>query len=184
MIVFRQTDSRVPFLWETADQPVGRWHGAGEGPAHYFADTPDGAWAEFLRHEEITEPDDLAGVRRRLWAVEIGDARAEPVRLLESVARGGPETWPRCQAEARRLRAAGATRLRAPSAALEPGDARGVIMDGGQHPGPPRDGHTVVIFGRPAGLVGWLVADEARPALDLLKRVRNVLRFGDRGRGA
>src|SRR5690606_7733130 len=77
VIVFRQADSRVPPLWETSDQPAGRWHGDGEGPAHYFADTPDGAWAEFLRHEEITDPADLEGVRRRLWAVEIGDDRAE-----------------------------------------------------------------------------------------------------------
>src|SRR5262245_40501368 len=55
MILFRQVDARFPFLWEDARQPAGRWHAAGDGPAHYFADTPDGAWAEFLRHEEITE---------------------------------------------------------------------------------------------------------------------------------
>ena len=58
MIVFRQTDHRYPFLWESAEQPPGRWHGAGEGPAHYCADTPDGAWAEFLRHEEIGDAAD------------------------------------------------------------------------------------------------------------------------------
>ena len=53
MILFRHADPRFPFLWETADQPGARWHGDREGPAHYFADTPDGAWAEFLRLEEI-----------------------------------------------------------------------------------------------------------------------------------
>ena len=52
MIVFRQADPRYPFLWESPDQPAGRWHGPGEGPAHYFSDTPVGAWAELLRHED------------------------------------------------------------------------------------------------------------------------------------
>ena len=72
MIGFRHADIRLPFLWEGPDQPPGRWHGEGEGPVHYFADTPDGAWAEFLRHEGITDPDDLDTVRRALWAVELG----------------------------------------------------------------------------------------------------------------
>ena len=73
MIAFRQVDARYPFLWEDASQPAGRWHGDGEGPAHYFADTPDGAWAEFLRHEDIDDPADVSTIRRQMWAVEIGD---------------------------------------------------------------------------------------------------------------
>jgi hypothetical protein len=28
--------------------------------------TPDGAWAELLRHEEITDPEDAATIRRAL----------------------------------------------------------------------------------------------------------------------
>ncbi len=76
MIAFRQCDARCPFLWEGAAQPEGRWHAAGEGPAHYFADTPDGAWADFLRHEEIRDAADLATIRRAIWAVDIGDAPA------------------------------------------------------------------------------------------------------------
>lgn len=76
MIGFRQADPRYPFLWSDASQPAARWHGDGEGPAHYFADTPDGAWAELLRHEEIHDPADVATFRRALWAVELGD---EPV---------------------------------------------------------------------------------------------------------
>ena len=46
----RRADPRFPFLWESSAQPAGRWHGSGEGPCHYFADTPYGAWAELLRH--------------------------------------------------------------------------------------------------------------------------------------
>ena len=70
---FRHADHRYPFLWESAAQPAGRWHADGDGPCQYLADTPDGAWAEFLRHEEITDPDDLPGITRSLWAVEVPD---------------------------------------------------------------------------------------------------------------
>ncbi len=59
MILYRHAPTGLPFFWETADQPEARWHGPGEGPAHYLADTPDGAWAELLRHEEITAPEEL-----------------------------------------------------------------------------------------------------------------------------
>ena len=68
---YRHCDSRFPFLWQTSAQPPARWHGPGEGPAHYFADTPVGAWAEFLRHEGIVDAADLAGVQRSLWVVEL-----------------------------------------------------------------------------------------------------------------
>src|SRR5262245_42104774 len=81
MMAFRQVDARYPFLWEDDRQPAGRWHADGDGPAHYFSDTPDGAWAEFLRHEEITDHRDLATIRRQLWAVDIGDAAFERVDL-------------------------------------------------------------------------------------------------------
>lgn len=173
MIAFRQTDARYPFLWESAQQPAGRWHGSGDGPAHYFADTPDGAWAEFLRHEEITEPADVATIRRQMWAVEIGDEPAEPVRLAEGVMTGGLDTYPPCQAESRRLRARGRRRLTAPSAALIEGGARGTIVHNGPRLAPPRDGHVIIIFGAPQSLTGWVVAEAARPPEDLLDRVRH-----------
>src|SRR6186713_2543978 len=71
VIVFRHVDRRRPFLWESEQQPGGRWHATGEGPAHYFAETPDAAWAEFLRHEGITDPADLAGISRSMWAIDL-----------------------------------------------------------------------------------------------------------------
>lgn len=173
MIVFRQVDARYPFLWEDATQPEGRWHGAGEGPAHYFSDTPEGAWAEFLRHEEITDADDLATIRRQMWAIEIGEAPSAHVRLQADVLIGGPESYPACQKEARRIRARGARGLTAPSAALKPGAARGTILEHGARPAAPRDGTVIVLFGPTAGIVGWTAADEARPAVDVLDRVHH-----------
>ena len=73
MIAFRHADRRFPFLWENSSQSPGRWNAAGD-LTHYLCDTPDGAWAEFLRHEEITDPEDLLTIRRAMWAVDIGEA--------------------------------------------------------------------------------------------------------------
>lgn len=172
MIVFRHTDPRFPFLWEDPSQPPGRWHGEGEGPAHYFADTPYGAWAELVRHEEIVDPADLAGLRRALWAVELPEVPEIRPELPESTMQGGTQTYPSCRAEARRLRSEGASALRAPSAALLPGGARGWIVESGLRPGPERDGEIYALFGPRRDLAGWPVVVEGRPPADVLERVR------------
>ena len=75
MTGYRHTDPRFPFLRAFASQPAGRWNHQGE-LTHYFSDTPDGAWAEFIRHEEIDDPEDLSTITRALWAVEIGEEPA------------------------------------------------------------------------------------------------------------
>jgi hypothetical protein len=173
MMAFRQVDGRYPFLWEDAAQPGGRWHATGEGPAHYFADTPDGAWAEFLRHEEITDPADLATIRRQMWAIDIGEVEAETIDLPPRVLTGGPDSYPECQRASRTARARGAASITAPSAALLAGGARGQRVDDGVRPGKPREGQVIVLFGSPARFVGWLAADMARPPTHLLDRVRH-----------
>jgi RES domain len=175
MILYRHADPRFPFLWESADQPAARWHDTGEGPVHYFADTPDGAWAEFIRHEGIQSEAELANVRRALWAIEAPDdiKFARPA-LGESVLTGGLETYEQCRIEARRLRGEGATALTAPSAALTEGGARGWKVDSGLQPAPDRDGTVVVLFGPQPNLTGWPAAVEGRPAGDLLQRVRQL----------
>lgn len=173
MIIFRHADPRVPFLWEDTAQPPGRWHDDGEGPANYFAETPDGAWAEFLRHEEIRDPEDLATIRRAIWAVEIKDEPAATSDLAIDVQTGGRETYPACRAEARRLRIDGTTRLDATSAALLPGGAHGWHVDGVVTPGPPRGARTIVLYGRRPDLVGWEAVYEGRPSARLLERVRH-----------
>jgi len=178
VIVFRQVDARYPFLWEDTSQPAGRWHADGEGPAHYFADTPDGAWAEFLRHEEITDPHDLSTIRRQMWAVDIGESSLQPMDLPNAVLTGGRDTYSACQREARAIRQQGAGRLVAVTAALVPGGARALRVDGGVRTAEPRDGKTIVIFGAPSGLRGWIAANEAAPAIDLLGRVRHYQHSG------
>jgi hypothetical protein len=172
VIGYRQLDRRFPFLWEDASQPAGRWHGEGEGPAHYFSDTPDGAWAEFLRHEEIRDPEDVRAIERALWAVELADEALARPDLPKPTLSGDPSTYPTCQAEARSLRDAGASGLRAPSAALLPKTASGWRVEVGLQPGPSRSESVVVLFGRRTDVVGWIACASGRPREDLLERVR------------
>ncbi len=173
MILYRHTDPRFPFLWESSEQPPARWHDRDEGPVHYFADTPDGAWAEFLRHEGITTEEELENIRRALWAIEVPDD-VEAVRpdLPHEIMRGSLESYGACRNEARRLRDAGAVALEAPSAALVPGGARGWKVDGGLHPAEPRNGLVIVLFGPQPDLTGWLAATAGRPSGDLPDRVK------------
>jgi RES domain len=171
---FRNADRRWPFLWEDASQPPARWHGPLEGPAQYLADTPDGAWAEFLRHEEITEPADLPGIRRHLWAIEVPSKDPDPQipDLPGDVLQGGLDSYPECQREARRLRGDGATSLEAPSAALYDGCARGEFMRAGLIEADARDGRVRVLYGMRPDLRGWLCADQGQPSERLLPLVR------------
>lgn len=168
MIAYRNVRWRDPFLWESAEQAPGRWHGAGEGPAHYFADTPQGAWAELIRHEEITEEADLAGVRRAMWAVDIGDPPVARPEVEDQVVRGGPSTYGACREEAARLRDAGEPGLVAPSAALAPGAAHGWTVSVGLRPTPPANGRTIVLFGPRPDLVGRPVVTDGVPSADVL----------------
>lgn len=173
MIVFRHVDTRFPFLWETPDQAEGRWNRAGDGPVHYFADTPHGAWAEFLRHEEIRDPGDLRGVSRSIWAIELHEVPGAKPPLPSEILTGGRETYATCQREAENLRTDGATGLIAASAALAPGGAAGWRIDGGRKPAHSRDGLVVVLFGQRPDLVGWEASHEGRPDEWMLMRVRH-----------
>ena len=125
--------SPIPFLRETASLAAGRWNLPGQ-LTHCFSDTPDGAWAEFLRHEEITDPADIPHIHRALWAVEIEDPPAASSGLPNHVLTGGRASWAACQREANRLRGAGQPGLTAPSAALVPGGAHGFRVEGASDP--------------------------------------------------
>ena len=171
MIAFRHADPRFPYLHEDSSQSPGRWNAAGE-LTHYFCDTPDGAWAEFLRHEGISDPEDLPTIRRALWAVDISEPPSLQPDLPQEVLTGGPESWPACQEFAHPCRTA-MDGITAPSAALRPGGAHGWCVDGGLQPGPRRDGRVFILFGLRPDLIGWPAAIEGRPSEDLLVHVRH-----------
>lgn len=142
----------------------------------YLSDSPDGAWAEFLRHEGIDDPADLALVRRRLWAVDVGDVseRVARPRLFLRTLRGGRDTYEACQEEARRLRRRGATAVEAPSAALVSGGARGQLVRGRKLiEAPARDGKTLALFGVRGDLRGWACHDDGHPTERLLRLVNH-----------
>lgn len=64
----------------------------------------EGAWAEFLRHEGITDSSELVNVRQALWAIELPeDLPAEAQRLAKAVLTGGTARYKECQVEGRRL---------------------------------------------------------------------------------
>lgn len=169
---FRHADSRYPFFWEGEDQPAARWHEPGAGPVQYLADTSDGAWAEFLRHEEITAVEDLAGIERSLWAVELPKRidDSDPVTIPEAT--GGLSSYRTCQRYAASRRTEGVTSLCAPSAALVSGGARGEVTDAGLHDGPRRDGRVWVLFGRYPDARGWRIVERGRPPVRVLALVR------------
>lgn len=164
MIVFRHGDPRYPFLWEKPEQPAARYHADNDGPAQYFADTADGAWAEFIRHAEITDPDELELVQRALWCVEIPDHKpAVAFGLSHAVATGDKTSYAACRDYARSLRNVGEKRLHAPSAALVPGGAKGWKVDNGLKPGAPKEGIVVVIFDYLPNVIGWKVCVGSPP---------------------
>lgn len=171
---FRHCDPRFPFLWQAGSQPAARWHGDGEGPANYFADTPVGAWAEFLRHECITDPVDLAGVRRSLWAVELPTTDYASPALPPCDLFGDQTSYPACQAEARELRATGAQRIEVRGAALLPEAAAGWTANPlvtAAMPG--RDGLVWVLYGT-CDVVGWVAVDGGAPPALVLPLVRHL----------
>ncbi len=72
------------------------------------------------------------------------------------------------------MRAQGASEVRAPSAALTRGGARGWKVEGGVQPAPDRDGIVIVLFGARPNLTGWAATIAGRPQRDLLNRVRHL----------
>jgi hypothetical protein len=174
VIFYRHVDPRFPFLWESADQPPARWHALGDGPVQYLSSTPDAAWAEFLRHEEIDDPADVATIERSLWAVDVpGPPQARP-RLARDVLVGDESSYAACRAEATRMRERGAVGLLTPSAAVAPETPSGFRTRGGLRPARRRGESVVALFGRRPDLVGWAACDRGRPRVDLLDRVRRL----------
>ncbi len=124
---FRYSSYDVPF-WVRANTTDERWHVAGDGTTQYLSATPDGAWAELIRNENLRSEADLSLVAMPLWQARIELARIADYRDFETAERAGfnPESLidddqRACRVEGKRLKEAGFAGVLYPSAAL-PGE--------------------------------------------------------------
>lgn len=183
---FRVCDRRYPFLWSGPGQRSGRWNEQGNEPVHYLASSPLVAWAEWLRGQEITEPEDLDGVAAALWAALIpeswSDAELPEVDLpIEAVLATDAGARQRRQQAIEHHKAKGALGLRAVSAAMQ---------DPFTHPcrrcsdavetddslsEPPQ---VFVLWCAAKQLAGWACVQAGRPSAELLPFVRHQQHTG------
>lgn len=126
--LYRVANYDTPF-WGRPNTEPGRYHLPGAGVSvQYWSTTPHTAWAEHLRGDLITEPEDLREMRSRLWAAFwrlerladlTTDAWREWCELSRTALTG--RSHQRCQKAGARVRAEGLDGLIAPSAALDGG---------------------------------------------------------------
>jgi RES domain-containing protein len=178
---FRVCDRRYPFLWSGAGQGSGRWNRTGDQPVHYLASTPTVAWAEWIRHQEITDPGDLAGVAAALWAVlipqEWGAKELDSVALhLDQVLETSPPAQEARLALVGHLKKQGAQGLLAPTAALHDSDRvlpAVRVSNGSEQPDRlAMPAQVILLWCEARVLPGWCCVPEGRPGAELLPLVR------------
>lgn len=178
---FRVCDRRHPFLWSGAGQASGRWNRTGDQPVHYLASTPTVAWAEWIRHQEITDPGDLAGVAAALWAVlipqEWGAKELDSVAMhLDQVLDSSREAQDARLALVEHLKKKGAQGLLAPTASLHHSDKvmpAVRVSNGTEQPEQLAVPAQVILLWCEARLLpGWCCVPEGRPGAELLPLVR------------
>ncbi len=112
-------------LWTRPNSAGGRWHSPGDGPTQYLALSTDGAWAELIRHEELTSEDEISLVHIQMWEIRIDqELVVDYSTFLKAEAAGfDPEAlvdddYTHCRREGARLRAEGYHGILTPNAAL------------------------------------------------------------------
>ncbi|MCT0224863.1 RES family NAD+ phosphorylase [Synechococcus sp. CS-1328] len=178
---FRVCDRRYPFLWHTPGQQQGRWNRAGDQPVHVLASTPTLAWAEWIRHQEIHDPQDLDGIAAALWAVLLpaawGAEDLPAVTLPLDVVLGTTERDQQArQALVDQLRQQGAQGLKAPSAALHQSHSALPcvrVCDGAEVAELlPIPAEVILLWCPAEQLPGWCCVPQGRPGPELLPLVR------------
>lgn len=169
---YRYSSYDVPF-WARPNTTDERWHALGDGPTQYLSATPDGAWAELIRNENLRSETDLALVQMPLWQAQIDEAQIADYRDFETAERAGldpavliDEDQGPCRMEGRRLRENGFAGVLYPSAAL-PGEQNLALF------GP----RILLPWGASRKLASGIPANKltvGAPPADLLPRVRHV----------
>lgn len=151
-VCWRRADWDTP-LWALPNTRAGRYNRGGDAGTQYFCLHPWGAWAEVLRWEDRRTVEEAADLTSRLWSIRLRLAQP-PVRVtFDEASQHGlrpedlvAEDHRSCQQLAEQVRAAGATALVVPSAAL-PGT------------------ESLIVFG-PRVLLPWAV-DAVDPEVDV-----------------
>lgn len=115
-------------LWSRPNSEGGRWHSPGDGPTQYLALSTDAAWAELIRHEQLTSEQEVSLVHIQMWSLQVDQALVVDYSTFQKAETAGfdPEALvsddhTRCRQEGARLRATGYHGVLAPNAAL-PGE--------------------------------------------------------------
>lgn len=134
-VAFRYSDYDTP-LWARPNTEDGRWHLARTDPTQYLCLSPDGCWADLMRHEDLRTEIDVTLVRMPLWVLKLSEERIADYSTFDKAetAEFPPdalvdEDWQRCQAEAERLKNLGYRGVLAPAAAL-PGEIALTLFGG------------------------------------------------------
>jgi RES domain-containing protein len=124
LVAFRYCSYDVPF-WVRANTLAQRWNVPSEGATQYWSLTPDGAWAEHIRFNDIRTDAELDEVRIPIWVCRLSamgliDAREPAVRRLYQISSSDltADDWTACQRAATAMRSDGARGILSPSAAL------------------------------------------------------------------
>lgn len=80
IVAFRWSSYDVPF-WARPNTRSGRWNRLGDEPTQYWSLSPEAAWAELIRHENLRTEDELDLVRMAFWVCRIPTMRIIDLRL-------------------------------------------------------------------------------------------------------
>ena len=139
------------------------------------------AWAEWIRHQEITDPGDLAGVAAALWAVlipqEWGTRDLDAVALpLDQVLDNSPAAQEARLALVGHLKKQGAQGLLAPTAALHHSDKVLPAVRVSNESELPEllamPAQVILLWCEARLLPGWCCVPEGRRGAELLPLVR------------
>jgi RES domain-containing protein len=123
-VVYRWSSYDTP-LWARPNTTAQRWNRTREAPTQYASLSPEGAWAELIRAEDLTSVADVRLVSMPLWILHVRETRVADYTTFEKAdAAGFPpdalvdDDHERCRTEGTRLREHGFRGVLAPSAAL------------------------------------------------------------------
>lgn len=79
LTAFRWSSYDVPF-WGRSNSRDGRWNYADVHSTQYWSLTPDAAWAELIRHENLQTEEELDEVRMPFWVCRVPTAMLVDLR--------------------------------------------------------------------------------------------------------